>query len=120
VQSDYDQGVIQYEERWLKAGTKKSETKFLDGEPSFKRIWRGDGSKKTETELKGGVPHGSDKRWHPDGKLHWVGGYHEGKLDGLVEDWNAEGVQVLKARYDKGVLLENLLLKKPAGEPTEE
>jgi antitoxin component YwqK of YwqJK toxin-antitoxin module len=109
VQSDYNQGMIQFMVRWLKSGTKKTEVKFRDGEPYFETIWRGDGSKKIESGVKDGVPHGPHKRWHANGQLGWVGEFYEGKWHGLVEDRDADGNLIIKGRYDKGTLVEDLL-----------
>jgi hypothetical protein len=112
VESEYDQGVLQFKVEWLKSGKKKSETKFRDGEANFQTIGRSDGSKKIETGLKGGVPHGPHKRWHANGQLGWIGEFYEGEFHGLVEDREADGTLILKGRFDKGTLVEDLLPEK--------
>ena len=97
------------EEEWLKDGTKKRETHYRGGEAYFQAMWRGDGSKKIETGMQGGVPHGTHKRWHANGKLGFVGEFYEGKFHGLQVDHDENGVLLMKARYDKGTLVEDLM-----------
>lgn len=109
--SDYKEGVIQLEVKWLKSGNKKSETTFTDGIANFEKIWRGDGSKKIESGLIGDVAHGTHKRWHPNGQLHLNAEYHEGKWNGLVEDYDEAGKLIHKATYKMGKLVEDLLPK---------
>jgi antitoxin component YwqK of YwqJK toxin-antitoxin module len=109
VSYTFESGVLQKKVEYQKSGSRKRETLYRDGEAYFQTVWRSDGGKKIETGLKDGVPHGPHKRWHANGKIGWTGEFHEGKFHGLVEDRDENGVLLIKGRYDKGALVEDLL-----------
>jgi hypothetical protein len=72
-------------------GAKKSASYFLGGEKVGFRQWDGEGRLEFESALRGGVRHGHEYRFHPNGRLLEKETYREGRLHGVGRQWAEDG-----------------------------
>ena len=56
----------------------------------------------TRYSYKNGVLQGTFIKWHPNGKIWLLGEYHQGRIHGLLSEYNDEGFRVFKTKYAYG------------------
>jgi hypothetical protein len=73
------------------AGVKKSASYFVGRERVGYREWGEDGGLEFEYAMRGGVKHGYEYRFYPDGQLLEKESYRHGSLHGVGRQWSEDG-----------------------------
>ena len=105
----YRAGVLIGEAReWYEDGSLKMASHYIqgllsdEGADAARIFYAPDGTIVEEQHFIGGSPHGSHKRYHPNGQLAEAVFYRYGKREGDVATYNDDGEQVAGGRYEGG------------------
>jgi antitoxin component YwqK of YwqJK toxin-antitoxin module len=84
-------GAVEVVEEYYPTGERKSSSYFLGGEKVGFRQWDEAGRLEFEYAMRGGVKHGHEYRFYPNGRLEDKETYREGRLHGVGRQWSEDG-----------------------------
>lgn len=73
------------------SGAKRSASYFLGGEQVGFRMWDDEGRLEFENAFRGGVRHGNEYSFYPNGRLEEVTPYRDGGIHGMGRQWSEDG-----------------------------
>jgi hypothetical protein len=87
-------------------GAKESVSYFVGGEKVGLRQWDEEGRLEFESTMQGGVKHGPEYHFHPNGRLLEKESYHNGHLHGVGRQWSEDGRLLVTWRFVHGAGLD--------------
>lgn len=98
----FNGSIIDYYER---SETKFSEAFYVNGVANGKlTFWEIDGTKASETERIAGKKNGKSIQWWPNGNIKRIQYYIDDETDGLLTNWNENGIKLIEESYQAGKL----------------
>jgi antitoxin component YwqK of YwqJK toxin-antitoxin module len=83
--------AVEVVEDYHQNGAKRSASYFVDGEKVGYREWFEDGQLSFEYAMRGGVQHGPEYRFYPNGQLEEKETYRDGRFHGTGMQWSEDG-----------------------------